>query len=291
MDQLVTTTAAGGSIRVRAAVTTSLVAEARERHDCAPTATAALGRLMTAAALMGGALKGQQRVALQIAGAGPMRNLVAEAFPSDDAIGVRGMTPHPEIDLPLNGKGKFDVGGAVGRGVLQVTRSHESGQPYTGIVDLVSGEIGEDIASYFANSEQTPSIVALGVLAGPRGVIAAGGVIAELLPGAPAQTIDVLERSAAALPPVTGLVRDGADAWAIAQALVGELAPKRLRAVPVRFACRCSRQKVEAAMRGLGAASLAEIVREGDSQRVTCDYCKRLYVLTPQEIEALAQPA
>ncbi|TAM61578.1 Hsp33 family molecular chaperone HslO [bacterium] len=288
MDHLVTATAAEGTVRIRAAVTTRLVAEARDRHDCAPTASAALGRLMTAAALMGSGLKGARRVALQVAGDGPLRNVVAEAFESGEGIGVRGYALHPDVDLPLAHNGKFNVSGAVGRGVLQVTRTLENGQPYTGIVELTSGEIGDDIAGYYASSEQTPSVVALGVLASPKGILAAGGVIAELMPGAREHTIDALADAAAKLPPVTALVRAGADAPALVRALAANMEPKLLQRLPLRFACRCSRQKVELAIRSLGAATLGEMVREHRSQDVTCDYCGRVYELTSDEVATLA---
>ena len=288
MDHLVTAMAAEGTVRIRAAVTTALVAEARNRHDCSPTASAALGRLMTAAALMGGGFKGERRVALQVAGNGPLRNVVAEAFEHDGGVGVRGYALHPDVDLPLAHNGKFDVGGAVGRGVLQVTRTLENGMPYTGIVELISGEIGDDIAGYFANSEQTPSIVALGVLASPKGILAAGGIIAELMPGAGERTIAELERAAAALPPVTTLVRAGADAPRLVDAVAGEMGPKMLRELPLRFACRCSREKVEVAIRSLGSTALDEMVRERRSQTVVCDYCRQVYELTPREVAALA---
>ncbi|TAM89809.1 Hsp33 family molecular chaperone HslO [bacterium] len=288
MDHLVTATAAEGTVRIRAAITTTLVAEARNRHDCSPTASAALGRLMTAAALMGHGFKGERRIALQVAGNGPLRNVVAEAFEHDGGVGVRGYALHPDVDLPLAHNGKFDVGGAVGRGVLQVTRTLDNGMPYTGIVELTSGEIGDDIAGYFANSEQTPSIVALGVLASPKGILAAGGIIAELMPGAGERTIAELERAAAALPPVTTLVRAGADAPRLVGAVAGEMDPKMLRELPVRFACRCSREKVEVAIRSLGSTALAEMIRERRPQTVVCDYCRQVYELTPREIAALA---
>lgn len=287
MDRLITAMAAEGTIRVHAAVTTKLVARARDRHDCAPTAAAALGRLLTAAALMGGGLKGGQRVVLQVAGDGPLRNLVAEAFLHDGGIGARGYALHPEIDLPLAHNGKFDIASAVGSGVLQVTRTLESGQPYTGVVQLVSGEIGDDLATYFANSEQTPSVVALGVLASPEGIVAAGGVIAQLLPGASDRAIDTLERAVKALPSVTKLIREGADARGLIQAIAGDLTPKQVRELTVDFVCRCSREKVEVAVRGLGSDMLEKIVHEQKSQRVVCDYCKRVYELTPQELAAL----
>ncbi|HVA37794.1 MAG TPA: Hsp33 family molecular chaperone HslO [Candidatus Dormibacteraeota bacterium] len=288
MDHLVTATAAGGTLRVHAAVTTELVAEARGRHDLAPTASAALGRLLTASALMGGSLKGAQRVVLQVAGDGPLRNLLAEAFPDGEGLGVRGYALHPEVDLPLSAAGKFDVGAAVGSGVLQVTRTLESGQPYTGIVRLVSGEIGDDVAAYFAQSEQTPCVVALGVLANPAGILAAGGIVAELLPGAADHAVDQLERAAAALPPVTSLVREGASPWDLVQRLVGDLEPKHLRRLATRFACRCSREKIEVAIRGLGPQALREMACESRPQTVTCEYCARVYEVTPDEVAAIA---
>jgi molecular chaperone Hsp33 len=224
-DRIVTATASDGSFSIVAGTTTALVAETQRRHGLAPTASAAVGRLLTGAALLGASLKGRERLTLQVAGDGPLRGLVADVqLNSPDEIGARGYARRPKVDIPLNGKGKFDVAGAVGKGYLQVTRSFEVGQPYVGIVDLQSGEIGEDIAAYLAVSEQIPSVVAVGVLANSEGIKAAGGVIAQVLPGADERTIDALERRARELPPVTAQIDAGASTEDLARTLAGDLA-------------------------------------------------------------------
>ena len=159
-------------------VTTALVREARERHDLAPTASAAVGRLVTAAALLGASVQGRERISLRVVGDGPIGSLTADAWRAGpQAIAARAYARNGYADLPLNARGKFDVAGVVGSGNLQVTKSFEIGQPYNGIVPLASGEIGDDVAAYLANSEQIPSVVAVGVLADPAGIRAAGGVI------------------------------------------------------------------------------------------------------------------
>src|ERR1700691_1513183 len=168
MDRVVTASAATGTVSFVAATTTDLVRETQLRHTLAPTAAAAVGRLVTAATLLGASLKGPERLTLQISRNGPIG---ADAWSGGEGvIAARGYARHPLADLPLNARGKFDVAGVIGKGQLQVTKSYEIGQPYVGIVPLETGEIGEDIASYLGNSQQIPSVVALGVLAGPNGI-------------------------------------------------------------------------------------------------------------------------
>ena len=172
-----------------------------------------MGRLVTGAALLSANLKGRERISLQIAGQGPIGGLTADAWLlADDVIGARGYARNPHADLPIDARGKFDVAGAIGAGVLQVTKSYEVGQPYVGVVPLHSGEIAEDVAAYLARSEQIPSVVALGVLANPGGVVAAGGVIAQVLPGTDESAIAQLERRAVAMPPVTAIVAERPEA-------------------------------------------------------------------------------
>ncbi len=168
-------------------------------------------------------------------------------------------------------------GGAVGAGSLQVTRSSEVGQPYVGVVPLASGEIAEDLAVYLAQSEQIPSIVALGVLANPNGIVAAGGILARALPGADEGALSSLEARAARMPPVTQLMAGGADVTTLLRELAGDLELRSSHAFDVRFACRCNREKVEAVLLGLGRDELLQLTRERDRTEATCEYCQTRY--------------
>jgi molecular chaperone Hsp33 len=291
MDRVVTASAASGTVSFVAGTTTELVREAQVRHDLAPTAAAAVGRLITAAALLGASLKGRERLTLQIVGDGPIGSIVADAWNGGpDAIAARGYARHPGADLPLNARGKFDVSRVIGNGQLQVTKTYEVGRPYVGIVPLESGEIGDDLASYLANSQQIPSVVALGVLADQDGIRAAGGVIAQLMPGADDATIALLEANAAAMPPVTTQIVDGADARALIERLAEglELRPHE-HDFTATFDCRCSRERVERALIGLGRDELLKMARELPETEATCDFCKRRYVLTAAEVEGLVE--
>jgi molecular chaperone Hsp33 len=288
-DRILAASALDAGIAITAAITTELVGEIRDRHDLWPTATAAVGRLATGAALLAANLKGNERISLQIAGNGPLGNIAADAwFLDEHTIGARGYVRNGQVELPIDERGKFNVAGAVGKGSLQVTRSTEVGQPYVGVVPLATGEIAEDIAVYLAQSEQIPSIVALGVLANPNGVIAAGGVIAQALPGAEEHLLAALEERAVAMPPVTQQISNGADAEALLRAIAGETELRALRTIDVRFACRCNRSKVEAVLLGLGADELLALTRERDFTEATCEYCKTEYIFTADEVRELS---
>ncbi len=287
---IVAATAIDGAIAVAAAITTELIGEIRDRHDLWPTATAAVGRLTTGAALFAANLQGNERISLQIAGDGPLGTLAADSWLlGENVIGARGYARNGRVDLPIDERGKFNVAAAVGAGSLQVTRSSDGGQPYVGIVPLESGEIAEDLAAYLGRSEQIPSIVALGVLANPDGVIAAGGVLAQVLPGADERALANLEEHARAMPPVTQLIAEGADAAALVRALVGETQLRARRAISVQFACRCNRDKVESVLLGLGADELLALTSERDRTEATCEYCKTRYVFTSEEIRELSE--
>jgi molecular chaperone Hsp33 len=289
-DLLLSATATDTGVLVKAAVTTDVVREIQRRHDLWPTATAAIGRLATGAALFADGLKNGERISLQIVGDGPLQALSADAWLLDETtLGVRGYTRHPHVDLPVNARGKFDVSRAIGNGFLQVTKSHESGQPYVGVVGLDSGEVAEDIAVYLARSEQIPSVVALGVLANPSGVVAAGGVVAQLLPGADERVVASLEARAAAMPPVTKLIAEGAAAGALLRAFAGDAELRSQRAVEVRFACLCTQQKVEATLAGLGRAELRQMASERSETEAVCEFCKRPYIFTSAQVLALAE--
>jgi molecular chaperone Hsp33 len=290
MDRVVTASAANGTVSFVAGTTTELVREAQIRHDLAPTAAAAVGRLITAAALLGASLEKRERVTLQIVGDGPLGAITADSWRTPHGqIAVRGYARNPRAERPLNALGKFDVGGAIGRGHLQLTRSYEIGQPYVGVVPLVSGEIGDDLAGYFANSQQIPSVVALGVLAGPEGIKAAGGVIAQLLPGSDDALIARLEANAAAMAPVTTQIAGGATE---ADFIAGLAAGLDLRmhdaGYHAAFDCMCTREKVETALMGLGRDELLKLAREREETEATCDFCRRRYVLSAGDVQELA---
>jgi molecular chaperone Hsp33 len=288
-DLLISASAPDKGIAMAATITTELVTEIRERHDLSPLATAATGRLVTGAVLFASSLKGRERITLQITGEGPIGGIAADAWLlAEETIGARAYARNPRVELPLNERGKFDVAAAVGDGSLQVTKSYDIGQPYVSIVPLYTGEIAEDLANYLVKSEQIPSVVALGVLAGPSGVRAAGGVIAQLLPGADERAAAALEERALAMPPVTSLIDHGADAHGLLHALAGPFELRSHRTMDVRFACTCTREKVEAALAGIGTDELQRLASERSETEATCEFCKKVYVLTSDEVRKLA---
>ncbi len=291
-DRLLGAAAAASGSSVVAAVTTGLVTEIQQRHDLSPTATAAVGRLVTGAVLLGASLGERERMSLQITGDGPIGALVADAWLLDEGtIGARGYARNGRVDLPVNARGKFDVSGALGSGTLRVTRSHETGQPYVGVVPLRSGEIAEDLAAYLAHSEQIPSVVALGVLADPRGVVAAGGVIARMLPGAVESDIAALEARAAAMPPVTSLIAQRADPIFLLEQLLGDGGVGTDRSMDIGFACTCTKRKVENVLRSLGNDELERLQSEREETEATCEFCRRRFAFTREEIQALRERA
>lgn len=291
-DLLVRALAAGGALRALACVTTGVVEEARRRHGLSPTAAAALGRLMTAAALMAASLKGRERILLQLIGEGPLGHAVAEA----DASGhIRGYVAHPRVHLPPNSSGKLDVAGAVGRGQLVVIRDLGLREPYRASVGLVSGEVAQDVAYYLARSEQTPSAVALGVLvAAPGFVQAAGGWMVLPMPEAPAELIGELERRAnQAQPPTSAVSRLAPEEAALAM-LQELLAPWDLAVLgqqPLRFACPCSRSRFEEGLSALGRQELLELAEKQPELELVCRFCARKYRFPAARLRQLAETA
>jgi molecular chaperone Hsp33 len=233
---------------------------------------------------MGSFLKGRERITLQVNGTGPVRGLIAEASAGGR---VRGYPLRSKPDLPLNPSGKFDVAGVVGRGFLHVTRAFDTGLPYTSAVPLASGEIGDDLAHFFAHSEQVPSVVAVGVLANPQGVIAAGGFLAHLLPGAQETTINILEENVRSLPHVSTMIRQGSSPEDIVARVAGDLGSRVTQLAPVAFRCTCDRARVTKVLIGLGAAELGMLAQKNEETEVTCDFCSQRYRFTPQEVEEL----
>jgi molecular chaperone Hsp33 len=285
-DRLARTLTADGTVRGLAAVTTDLVEEARVRHGTLPTATAALGRALTAALLLGGLLKtDDERVSLQFSGDGPLGGILVDATPEG---AVRGFVSRPQTHVPPRA-GKLDVGGALGRGLLCVMRVPiGEGPPYRSIVPLVSGEIGSDVAHYLAGSEQIPSAVALGVFVHPDGRVgAAGGYLLQSMPGADPKLVERLEENVGTSRPPSELVRAGLDAGSILAGLLSGLATHVLEERPVRFECRCSRERVESAILAMGRAEVLDVLAAERRAEVVCEFCAARYVVEEGELAAL----
>jgi molecular chaperone Hsp33 len=285
-DYMVRATAAGERVRAVATVTTEMVEDARIRHATSATATAALGRTLTAAALLSAGLKDGQSVTLRVLGDGPAGGIITQA----DAAGrVRGYVMNPQADLPATPARKLDVGGLVGRnGTLHVTRDLGMRTPYYGSAPLVSGEIAEDLAAYFVRSEQVPSAVALGVLVGrDLRVLAAGGLCVQALPGADPAVVATIEGRVRSLPPITDLVAAGQTPEQLLETALDGLASEAPSAGPVTFMCRCSRQRVEEMLSVLGAEELESLLQQEGRAEVTCRFCGDRYVLTEEEVRLL----
>jgi len=278
-----------GQIRAMAAVSTKTVEQARIRHATAPTATAALGRTLTAAGLLGTMLKQGQTVMVRVLGDGPLGGVLAM---SDSWGGVRGYVVNPDVHLPLTPSGKLDVGGAVGRGTLHVTLDLGLRYPYHGSVPLVSGEIGEDLASYLVTSHQIPSLVALGVLVSPdERVLAAGGLIVQVMPGASTQVIAYLEDRARVLPTVTTMISSGRTPEEMVQVALGEVPSHVVERAPLRFRCRCTTGKVRAVLASLGEDELRGLVQAQGRIEVRCNFCGAHYTFGEEDLAGITVPS
>lgn len=288
-DQLVRGTAWNGAIRVFAARTTQLVGELQRRHDTYPTATAALGRTATAAAMMGFMLKGDEKLTVQIKADGPLGQIVVDANAKAE---VRGYVDEPHVHLPSNPQGKLDVAGAVGRnGFLNVTKDLGLKEPYRGSVPLISGELGEDFTYYFALSEQTPSAVGLGVLVGTDNkVLHAGGFIVQVLPGLEEAQLVRLEQAVGAMPHVTALLDQGETPEGILNFLVGDDLVIHETIEP-KFECFCSKDRVERTLISLGASELRQLIDEEGFAEVNCHFCNENYHFDRTELETLLEKA
>lgn len=289
-DYLVRATAAEGQLRAFACRTTQLVEEARLRHVTYPTATAALGRVLTGAVMLGSLLKREETVVLQVAGDGPLGTIVAEG----DAHGrVRGYVGNPQVHLPSTPAGKLDVAGAVGRtGTFYVLRDLGLKEPYRGSVPLISGEIAEDLTYYFARSEQTPSAVALGVLVETdNSVRAAGGYLVQLMPGADPRLGGEVERAVAASLPISTLIDAGRTPEGILSELLGTLDPVIQGRIPLSYACRCNRDRLTRALIALGPEELRDLAGQPEGAELICRFCGERHVFPPAELEELAEAA
>lgn len=291
MDKLIHATAADGTIRVLSAITTNVVAEAIRRHQTTPTASAALGRVLTGTLLMAATLKDFDRLSVKIDCKGPIEGIIAEATLDGR---VRGYVKNPDADAPSRDDGKFNVGGIIGEGTFYVIR--ESGfdiglhrDPYVGSVPIVSGEIAEDFAFYLAKSEQIPSAVLLGVLlqnAEPY-VRAAGGVLVQMMPGANPHMITMIEDTISHAPHLTTVINDGATPQDLAKLALGEIGFEILDEKEVEFKCNCSIERAKTLIASLGAAEVKSMLDEDKGAVMSCGFCSEVYQLDEDDLESI----
>ena len=286
-DQIIRVLAKNAPVKASVITARDMVERARQIHRTLPVATAALGRTLMAASMMGNQLKEDNgSVTLRIKGDGPLGGITAVA---DSAGNARGYVVNPAVDLPLKGPAKLDVGSAVGRdGSLTVIKDMNLKEPYVGTVPLVSGEIAEDITSYFAESEQIPTACALGVLVDvDQSVLCAGGYLIQLLPGADDAAISAIERGIARVGPVTEALRGGLDARGLVEHVLSEFELEELSAEPVEYRCYCSRDRVTRALISMGREELEALIREQGRAELTCQFCDKVYHYTKEELEGL----
>ncbi len=288
-DYVIRATAAGGFIRAFAVTARGTAEEARRRHGLSPVATAALGRVMDAALMMGYDLKNENDLlTLQFACDGPIGGITVTA----DAHGtVKGYVEEPMVLLPPNAEGKLDVGGAVGHGEVRVIKDIGLKEPYNGMVEIRTGEIGDDIAYYFAASEQIPSVVALGVLVdtGDYHVRESGGMLIQLMPDCPEDVISALEERCAALPQVTALLREGKTPEDLLEMVLGGMDLQINDKKAVRFACSCSMERIEKVVIALGRKEIEKLIAEGEDVTLTCSFCGNSYTVPLTRLRELGE--
>ena len=289
-DYMIRATAAEGQIRAFATTTRDMVENAKNAHNTSPVATAALGRLMTAAAMMGADLKGEKDLlTLRIEGSGPLGGLLVTANGHGD---VKGYAFNPDVMLPPNAQGKLDVGGSLDLGVLSVIKDIGLKEPYVGQTQLVTGEIAEDLTYYFATSEQVPSSVALGVLMNKDNTVRqAGGFIIQLLPGASDEIIDKLEAKLSGISSITALLNAGKTPEEILTDILGEFGFEILSKMPVQFHCDCDRSRVEKAIISIGKKEIQDMINEGREIEVNCQFCNKHYKFSVDELEDMLKRA
>ena len=291
MDQLVRVIAKDAPIKAMAISGTSLVERARQIHDTWPVATAALGRLLMAASMMGNMLKEQDgSVTLRVKGDGPLGTVLAV---SDNMGNVRGYVENPAVDVPRKSHAKLDVGSAVGPGgTLTVVKDLGLKEPYVGSIQLISGEIAEDIAAYFVESEQIPTACALGVLISPdQTVRAAGGYLIQLLPGADESVISAIERGVARVGAVSAQLDRGLGPVELLQDVLSDFQLEMLETSPVEYRCYCSRERVSRALISIGPAELRSLIEEQGGAELTCQFCDKIYRFSRSDLERLLQEA
>ncbi|WP_338752568.1 Hsp33 family molecular chaperone HslO [Bacillus sp. FJAT-52991] len=285
-DYLVKALAYDGQMRAYAANTTETVGEAQRRHYTWPTASAALGRTITASVMMGSMLKGEEKLTIKVQGGGPIGAILVDA----DAKGaVRGYVTNPQTHFDLNQHGKLDVRRAVGTdGMLSVVKDIGLRDHFTGQTPIVSGEIGEDFTYYFAVSEQVPSSVGVGVLVNPdNSILAAGGFIIQIMPGATDETITHIEEKITNMTPISKLIEQGLTPEEILFCILGEENVKILEKMPVSFECTCSKERFSNAIIGLGKTEIEEMIAEEGQAEAQCHFCNETYLFTENELKEM----
>ncbi|AEB22264.1 MULTISPECIES: Hsp33 family molecular chaperone HslO [Bacillus] len=285
MDYLIKAIAYDGKVRAYAARTTDMVNEAQRRHDTWPTASAAIGRTMTASLILGAMLKGEDKLTVKIEGGGPIGAIVADANAKGE---VRAYVSNPHVHFDLNEQGKLDVRRAVGTdGTLSVVKDLGLRDYFTGQVEIVSGELGDDFTYYLVSSEQVPSSVGVGVLVNPDNtILAAGGFIIQLLPGTDEETISTIEKQLSQIEPISKLIQKGLTPEEILEEVLGQK-PDVLETMPVKFHCSCSKDRFEAAILGLGKKEIQDMIEEDGKAEAVCHFCNEKYLFTKEELEEL----
>lgn len=285
-DYIVRATAANAQIRAFATTTRETVEEARKAHDSSPVITAALGRLLTAGAMMGSMLKGEKDVlTLQIRCSGPAKGLTVTA---DSQANVKGSPMEPQVMLPPNAQGKLDVGGALGLGVLSVIKDMGLKEPYVGQTELKTGEIAEDLTYYFATSEQVPSAVGLGVLMEKDNTVKqAGGFIIQLMPFAEEEVIEKLEKKLTEIKSVTQMLDEGNTPEQILEILLGDLGLEITDTMPTKYYCNCDKERVEKAIVSIGRKDINEMIQDGKPIEVKCHFCNTAYQFSVEDLKKI----
>ena len=285
-DYIIRAIAANDQIRAFAAVTTETVEEARKDHNTSPVATAALGRLLTAGAMMGTMMKGDKDIlTLQIKAGGPLEGITVTA---DSKGRVKGYVGNPNVCIPANSKGKLDVAGAVGVGFMNVIKDMGLKEPYVGQVALQTSEIAEDLTYYFATSEQVPSAVGLGVLMNKDNTVRqAGGFIVQLMPFAEESTIAKLEENVQKITSVTSLLEEGHTPESLLEKVLDGFDMEINEKIPTEFYCNCSRERVEKALISIGRKELNEMIQEGKPIEMNCHFCNHNYEFTVEELKEI----
>lgn len=287
-DYIVRATAADNSIRAFAITSKNLAEEGRKRHHTSPVVTAALGRLMSGAAMMGAMMKGDDDLlTIQVKSGGPMRGMTVTA---DSSGHVKGYPVVSDVHLPANAKGKLDVAGAVGPGIMNVIKDMGLKEPYVGQIALQTSEIAEDLTYYFATSEQVPSAVGLGVLVDKDGSVKqAGGFIIQLMPFTSEEIISKLEAKLSEVTSVTALLEEGCTPENLLEKILGDLGAEFTETMPAGFYCNCSKERVKKAVISVGKKELKEMIADGEPITVKCDFCNTDYVFDIDELKEIVK--